>query len=152
MIYTVQRVNLIADQLRKFAEADSWIVVGQFVNLEFWLDEVKTALNAMDEHNLRFDKMYDSQKKWIESHNIHIPDNCGICQGICELGTGTRKPFLPRRSSESKLEKTESRKELIDSSYYFLLRCYQLKLLNEEELRLRCKELDTSVDLKDLDL
>ena len=151
MIYTVQRVKLIAEQLRKFSDANSWIVVGQFVNLKFWLDEVKSALMALDQHNLRFDKMYESQKDWIESHSISIPDNCPICQGICELGTGSRKPNLPKRSPETKSDKKESRIELLNSTYYFLLRCYKLKLINENNLRLYCDEIGTSIDLTDLD-
>lgn len=152
MIYTVHKVKLIAEQLRKFSDADSWIVVGQFVNLEFWLDEVKSALSSLDQHNLRFDKMYDSQKEWIESHSISIPDNCPICQGICELGTGSRKPNLPKRSPETKSDKKESRKELINSTYYFLRRCYKLKLVDEVEFRNKCDEIGTSVDINDLKL
>lgn len=151
MIYTVQRVKLIAEQLRKFSDADSWIVVGQFPNLKFWIDEVKSALKAIDEHNIRFDKMFESQKKWIESHNIEIPDYCTICQGICDLGAGTRKPNLPKKSSETKADKKESRKELINSAYYFLRRCYKLKLLSEEELKEKCNTIGTSVDIADLD-
>ena len=149
MIYSVQRVKLIAEQLRKFSDADSWIVVGQYVNLEFWLEEVKSALIAIDEHNSRFNKMYDSQKKWIESHSITVPDNCPICQGICELGSGSRKPHLPKRSPETKADKKESRQELINSTYYFLLRCYKLKLLSQKEIRSMCDELGTSIDLND---
>ena len=151
MIYTVHRVKLIAEQLRKFSDADSWIVVGQFVNLEFWLDEVKSALSALDQHNLRFDKMYESQRDWIESHSISIPDNCPICQGICELGSGSRKPNLPKRSSETKSDKKESRIELINSTYYYLRRCYKLKLLSVEELKKKCAEIGTSVDIDDLE-
>lgn len=150
MIYTVQRVRLIAEQLRRFSDADSWIVAGQFVNLEFWLDEVKSALEVMDQHNSRFEKMYNARENWIETHNIHIPDNCPICQGICELGTGSRKPRMPKRSAETKTEKKDSRIELIDSTYFFLLRCYKLKLIDEDILRHKCKEIGTSVDYDDL--
>lgn len=56
MIYTVKKANLIAKQLSKFSTADSWIVAGQFTNLEFWMEEVKAASKALDEHNLRFEK------------------------------------------------------------------------------------------------
>jgi len=150
LIYTVHRVKLIAEQLRKFSDADSWVVVGQFVNLEYWLDEVKSALNALDDHNLRFDKMYESQRKWIESHNIEIPDNCTICQGLCELGNGKKRATLPKKSPETKADKKESRKELINSAYYFLRRCYKLKLINKKEFKLNYDEIGTSVDLNDI--
>lgn len=150
MIYTVHKANLVAEQLRKFSDADSWIVVGQFPNLEFWLDEVNSALKTLDGHNKRFEIMYESQKEFIESHSIEIPDNCPICQGICELGSGKRKPNLPKRSTETKTEKKESRKELIDSTYYFLRRCYRLKLIDEIEFRNKCNKIGTSIDIIDL--
>lgn len=150
MIYTVHKSNLIAEQLRRFSDADSWIVVGQFSNLEFWLNEVKSALKTLDEHNKRFERMYESQKEFIESHSIEIPDNCPICQGICELGSGKRKPNLPKRSPETKSNKKEARKGLIDSTYYFLRRCYMLKLICESEFRNKCDEIGTSVDINDL--
>lgn len=150
MIYTVQKVKLIANQLRKFSDADSWIIVGQFANFKFWLNEVNSALRTLNEHNMRFDKMYESQKEFLESHSIEIPDNCPICQGICELGTGKRKANLPKRSAETKKDKTESRKELIDSTYFFLRRCYKLQLIDEKEFRNKCNEIGTSVDLNDL--
>ncbi len=150
MIYTVHRAKLLTEQLRKFSDADSWMVVGQFSNLEFWLHEVKSALNAIDGHNLRFDAMYESQKKWIESHNIEVPDHCPICQGICDLGEGTRKPTLPKKSSQTKSDKKTSRKELLNSAYFFLRRCYRLNLINVQELKMRCEEIGTSVDIMDL--
>jgi hypothetical protein len=150
LIYTVKRINLIAEQLNKFSDADSWIVAGQFSNLEFWLNEVKSALNGVDEHELRFKKIVEAQKEYTKSKNIHIPDNCGICGGICELGTGVRKPGLPIRRKQTKTEKKESRIELVDATYFFLLRCYKLDLLSKDELKSRCDEIGTSVDLSDL--
>jgi hypothetical protein len=150
MIYTVHKAYLLSEQMRRFSDADSWIVVGQFSNLEFWLDEVKSAIKTLDEHNMRFDKMYESQKKFIESHSVEIPDNCPICQGICELGSGKRKPNLPKRSPETKSDKKESRKELINSTYYFLRRCYRLQLIDRKEFGNRCDEIGTSVDINDL--
>jgi len=150
MIYTVQRANLIAEQLRKFSDSNSWMVVGQFTNIDFWIEEVKCAIEAIDQHNSRFDKMYDAQKEWIDSHGIQVPDNCPICQGICELGKGAKKPNLPKRSSETISDKKESRKELINSAYYFILRCYNLKLISKEEFRSKCEDIGTSIDINDL--
>ena len=94
--------------------------------------------------------MYESQKVFIESHSIEIPDNCPICKGICELGSGTRKPTLPKRSSGTKSDKKEARKELMNSTYFFLRICYKLKLIDEIELREKCEQIGTSVDLNDL--
>jgi len=150
MIYTVHKAKLISEQMRKFSDADSWIIVGQFSNLDFWLNEVKSALKAIDEHNMRFDKTYESQKIFIDSHKVEIPDNCPICQGICELGSGVSKPSLPQRSPETKSDKKVTRTELINSTYYFLRRCYNQNLLNKVGFRNKCDEIGTSVDINDL--
>lgn len=49
MIYTIQRAKLIAEQLRKFSNSNSSMVVGQFTNLNFWMAEVKSTLKAIDQ-------------------------------------------------------------------------------------------------------
>ena len=127
------------------------MVAGQFANIDFWIKEVKVALSALDEHNNRFEKMYHAQKSWIDSHNIEVPDHCSICWGICELGGGSKKPNLPKKTKHTKSEKKASRHELIDSAYFFLIRCYKIGLLEETELRQKCEEVGTSIDFVDLE-
>ena len=149
MIYTVKKAQLISEQLRKFSDSDSWMVVGQYVNIEFWINEVQTSLQAI--HNARFRRMYTAQKDWIDSHSVQIPDNCRICGGICELGNGKKKPRLPQKSPETTIEKKEVRKELVDNMYSFLRRSYKLGLLDETDFRKYCDKIGTSVDLDDID-
>lgn len=150
MIYTVERANLITEQLRKFADSYTYMVVGQFANLDFWIDETVHAIRAIDEHNVRFEKMCDAQKKWIEERKVKVPDYCSICNGICELSEQHyKKPELPKQRAKS--EKKQTKKDLVDAAYYFLIRCYKISLLNEKELKGYCNQLGTSVDLNDLD-
>jgi len=66
MIYTVEKANLITRQLNKFKDSYAFMVAGQFANIDFWMNEVESTIKAIDEHNIRFAKMYDAQEKWIE--------------------------------------------------------------------------------------
>lgn len=58
-------------------------------------------------------------------------------------------PSIPVRVSSNELQAT--RKELVDSTYFFLLRCYRMKLLNKNILETKCKEIGTSIDPSDLE-
>lgn len=94
--------------------------------------------------------MVDARKKWIDTNNILIPNNCPICHGICEFGHEFKTPKLPKKSGEINKQKKQSKSELLDSAYFFLLRCFELGIISEEELKIRCREIGTSVDLNDL--
>jgi len=146
MIYTIEKANLIANQLKKFTTGYTHHVVGHYANLNFWLNEVVEALNAIDEHKDRFDGIYAAQKKWTEDHGTVVYDYCPVCQGKCEFSDG--KPILPKR--KHRIEKVNSRKELVNAAYYFLTRCYRIGLLSQEELKSKCDLIGTSIDLNDL--
>ncbi len=149
MIYTIERAKLITEQLRKFVDSYAYMVAGQFANIDFWIDETLNSISAIDQHNVRFEKMCEAQKEWIEEKNVRVPDYCYICNGICELSEQHyKKPELPKQRAKN--EKKEARKELVNSAYYFLVRCFKIGLLNEEELKGYCNQIGTSVDLDDL--
>ncbi len=149
MIYTVEKANLITIQLNKFKDSYAFIVAGQFANIDFWINEVESTIKAIDEHNIRFGKMYNAQEKWIEEKNVKIPDYCYICNGICELSDEHyKKPELPKQRAKN--DKNDSRKELINATYYFLVRCLKLELLNKKLFQEYCNRIGTSFDPNDL--
>jgi hypothetical protein len=149
MIYTIEKANLITKQLKKFKDSYAYMVAGQFVNIEFWINEVENAIVAIDEHNIRFAKMYEAQERWIDEKNVRIPDYCYICNGICELSTEHyKKPELPKQRAKN--DKNDSRKDLINATYYFLVRCVKLELLNEKQFKEYCNRIGTSIDINDL--
>ena len=151
MIYTIEKAILITEQLRKFTDSYAFMLAGQCANIDFWIDEVVSAKKSLDEHNSRFNKMYEAQKEWIEHKNVKVPDYCYICNGICELSHQPyKKPELPKNRATS--EKNDSRRELIDTAYYFLVRCFNTGLLNEEQVRTLCDKIGTSIDPNDLKL
>ena len=148
-MYTLERASLISEQLRKFTDSYAFMLSGQFANIDFWLDEVQSALKAIDGHKNRFDKMYNGQKKWIEDHSTRIPNYCAICNGICEFSDPHGEvPDLPQKKWKS--EKVEIRKELVNTTYFFLARCYRIGLLDDDEIKKRCDAIGTSIDPNDL--
>lgn len=149
MIYTEHRANLIAEQLRKFSDSYDYMLAGQFANIDFWMGEVIDALKIIDEHKYRFEQMYEAQKSWIEEHQTRVPNYCPYCGGPCELDDQHDKiPELPRNRYKS--EKKKSRKELVNSAYKFLIRCYKIGLLDMEELEDLGEKIGISIDPYDL--
>jgi len=96
MIYTIEKANLITEQLRKFTVGYTHHVVGQFANIEFWINEVIEAIKTIDEHKNRFNNIYNAQKKWTEEHGTIVYDYCPMCKGRCEFSDG--KPILPKKN------------------------------------------------------
>lgn len=147
MIYTIEKANLISEQLRRFTSGYAHHIAGQFANIDFWFDEVKASIKTIDEYNDRFNKIREEQKKWVEAHGTVVFEFCPYCGGKCEFANG--KPSPPVRISSNELK--EARKELIDSAYFFLIRCYRIGLLDENLLEIKCKEIGTSVESSDLE-
>ncbi len=148
MIYTIEKANLVAEQLRKLTSGFAHHVAGQFANIDFWLHEVQASIKTIDEYNKRFNNIREGQKNWVDAHGTIVYDYCQICGGKCELGNGKPPPPLVRVASN---DLKEARKELVDSTYFFLLRCYRMSLLNKKMLETKCEEIGTSIDLSDLE-
>ena len=147
MIYTIEKANLISEQLRRFTSGYAHHVAGQFANIDFWIHEVQEAIKTIEEYNKRFNNIRDEQKRWIESHQTVTYDYCPLCGGKCELSNGHPSP--PERISSNELKTAQ--KELVDSTYFFLLRCYRMRLLNKNDLEAKCKEIGSGVDPLDLE-
>lgn len=146
MIYTIEKAKMITEQLKRFTTGYAHHVVGQFSNIDFWLKEVREAQETIDKYNVRFKNIKNTQEYWIENHGTEVYDYCPYCQGKCELSNGNPSP--PKRVSSSDL--SETRRELVYSAYFFLTRCFRMKLLDKEELKQKCDLIGTSIDPNDL--
>jgi|GEM_PF-1505932 len=145
MVYTLEKAQLIKEQIRRFTTSYSQHLSGQFTNFEFWLPEIESALEALSKYNHRFNCMRDAQKLWIEEHGTVIHEYCPICMGKCELSDRVPRPVrVP--SSEIKT----MHRELTNTAYEFFLRCYRDRLLDEEKLREACERIGTGIDPADL--
>jgi hypothetical protein len=146
MVYSIEKATLISEQLRKFKDCFAHQLAGHYANSDFWINEVKAALLALDEYNKRFKVLHDGQSTWIENHGEPIHDYCPICKGKCEFSNGI--PSLPTRVESSLLK--ETRKDLVNAAYYFLVRCYNAKLMDREALEQHCSAVGTSIDPADI--
>lgn len=146
-MYTIEKANLISDQLKRFTTGYAHHVAGQFANIDFWLHEVQESIKTIDEYNKRFNNIRDEQKKWVKSHGTVVYDFCPYCGGKCELSDG--RPSPPVRYASAELNAT--RKALVDSTYLFLLRCYRMRLLTKNNLETKCNEIGASIDPSDLE-
>lgn len=146
MAYSVDQAEALAKQFDKFTT--SWLhhLVGQFANLDFWLDEASHALKVLDDYPRRFVLMRDAQGEWVKAHATVAPEFCPFCHGACEFGRETPRP--PTRIASQDLD--AARRRVKDSTYQLLLRCHRAGLLDEAVLRAACARVGTSVDLADL--
>ncbi len=148
MTYMIQQADNVASQLERFTTAYAHHVVGQFANLDFWLGEVNHARRAIDDYEVRFNRMVNHQQEWIDSHDTKVGSFCPQCGGACELEEKLKRPAPPSRFPSSERDQAQSR--LKDAAYHFLLRCFRMKLLDEAALRKACDGIGTGVDPTDL--
>ena len=147
MAYSIDRADLIADQLQRLVHWQVHQLAGQIANLDFWLDEAAAALGALDDYPRRFRLLRDAQAAWVDGHGTIVSGYCPHCGGACELGP--RKPDAPRRLSSDEVD--SACKHLRRSARNLLLRCYRARLIDEPVLRAACDRLGINVEPEDLD-
>jgi hypothetical protein len=146
MIYTIEKANLIIEQLTKFKSMPTYKLSGHIANFEFWEAEVKSALKAIEEHYKRFKTMSNAQLNYIENHGEPIHEFCTVCNGVCEFSTG--KPSLPKRIVNSELKEVKT--ELLNTYYFLLVRSFNSKIIDIKQLEKHCNEVEISFDETDL--
>lgn len=104
-MYTIEKADLISEQLRRFTTGSARYVTGHYANIDFWLKEVLDALKAIDEHKVRFEQMIDAQKLWVDNHDSVVYNFCRICGGKCEFDDGLL--ILPKWKSIKELEEAQ---------------------------------------------
>lgn len=72
MAFMIDQADNVSTQLEKFRHAYAFIVVGQWANLDFWLGEATHALAAIEGYKVRFERMTQAQKDWIEQHDTKV--------------------------------------------------------------------------------
>ena len=95
MVYSIDRANMLATQLEKFTTSYAHHLVGQYANIEFWLDEANCALGVIDNYNKRFSRMRDAQREWVRAHKTVVSSFCPICLGKCEFDPRAPEPPFP---------------------------------------------------------
>jgi hypothetical protein len=148
MPYTLELAALVANQLERIATYQEHQLVGQVVNLEFWIHEALHAIHVIEDYPDRFVRLHDAQTRWVDAHGTMVFNvDCAHCGGRCVLPPEPPPP--PRRISNSDLSR--ARRSVTDGAYHLLRRLYRAGWIDEARLRAACDQLGTSVDLADLD-
>lgn len=145
MAYTIERAELLAEQLERFAHSNLHQLAGQLANLDFWLAEAEHALSMIDDYPKRFRRLRDSQVAWVKAHGTKVSDYCPICGGGCEFGPQT--PVPPKRIPSEQMG--AARDKVRRSVFRLLLRCYRSSLLDEVAVREKCERLGVNVERED---
>ena len=148
-MYTIEQAERVASELERFTTGYAHHVAGHFANLEFWLSEAAHALEVLRDYPSRFKTLCEAQAEWVEAHDTQVYEGgyCRICGGVCEFDE-KRTPLRPTRAPSS--ERDAATRRLKDAVYFFVLRCYRMRLLDEAGVRAACDRVSTSVDPGDL--
>jgi hypothetical protein len=148
-MYMMEQADRIALQLERFTTGYDHHVVGQYANLDFWLGEVVHALEVLEAYPRRFAAMSDAQAAWIEEHQTTVGEYCPHCGGACRYTDQRQRPTPPARVASA--ERLEAQRRLRNATYFFLLRCYRLGLMDRARLEERCEQVNTSLDPTDIE-
>ncbi len=142
MSYSSDIAKILADQLTKLVTLNRYQLAGHVISLDFWMGEVEHCLDVIDGYPARFGRMRDAQAEYVTRH------------GTVEFDLG--EPFDPyegQRSSPPSPPKqvphavlVEARHQLVEAARRFLLRCYHERLIDETELRERCKVIGSGLE------
>ncbi len=102
------------DQLSRLATLRPYQLAGQAANLDFWLAQVRHALEAIDGYAVRFVRMEGGQERYIALHDAKVSH-------IGPTGIEERNPPSPRRIPERDLR--QARRSLVEAATRFLDRC-----------------------------
>jgi hypothetical protein len=124
--------ELVANQLSRFVTLNPHQLAGQVANLDFWLSQVRHALEVMDGYGVRFVRMDAAQKQYVATHETTLSE-------IGPAGVTARRPPPPRRIPDRELQK--ARRALVDATCRFLERCRYDGLITESQLSAELKRL-----------
>lgn len=143
MAYSADIAELLTRQLAKFATSNRHQLAGQATNLDFWMAEARHCQEVIDEYPARFERLKAAQKKYIDEHQTIEFDTTNPWPE-----ESTVPAPAPRPVPDAELK--DSRRELRDALYRYLIRCHNDNLIDESRLRQCCGELDISVDSNDV--
>ena len=137
MAFSSDIAKLVADQIARFVTLNRHQLAGQVANLEFWLAEVRHALDVIDGYGVRFVRMEGAQEKYVAAH-----DTKEFTPGD-EFSRPT-KAAPPRRVPDRELNK--ARKLLVESVARFLSRCRKDGFISEARVAAACESVGIALD------
>jgi hypothetical protein len=132
MSFSTDLAALVANQLSRFVTLNPHQLAGQVGNLDFWLDQVRHALAAIDGYGVRFVRMEGAQARYVAAH--------GTTESSLDHDHPVeRKVSPPHRIPDRELQK--ARRTLTEATTQFLERCQADGLISESEMTSALKHL-----------
>lgn len=125
MSFSTDIAGLVAKQLARFVTLNRHQLAGQVANLDFWLDQVRNALAAVDGYGVRFVRMTGAQEQYTAAH-----ETIEFAPEANYYTDGRAQP--PRRVPERELQK--ARRALVEAATAFLRRCRDDDLISDAQL------------------
>jgi crotonobetainyl-CoA:carnitine CoA-transferase CaiB-like acyl-CoA transferase len=125
MSFSTDMAELVANQLSRFVTLNRHQLAGQVANLDFWLAQVRHALEVIDGYSARFVRMDAAQEHYVATHRTTTSE-------VGPTGPRERTPPPPRRIPDRELQK--ARRALVEAARRFLERCRQDGLISESQL------------------
>jgi hypothetical protein len=143
MAYSSEIARVLTEQLARLTTLNRHQLAGQVANLDFWLSEIRHHLEVISGYGARFERLKAAQKKHtIEHRVVEIP------LGPADSWFGTPMAQLPKRVPDTELN--DARTALTETTYRFLIRCWNEGLIEEPDVRKACDSLGIGVDSSDL--
>jgi hypothetical protein len=139
--YSTDITTLLTGQLAKFTTLNRHQLVGHVANLEFWVAEVRHCLDVIDGYAARFKRLKSAVVRHLSEHSTTEFD----LDEPVEINWPAEPPH---RVPGSDLK--EARRDLCESAYRFLVRCFNEGLIEEATLRKACDGLGVGVEARDL--
>lgn len=148
MQYSIERANLLTEQLRQLSSRHPFQLAGHHANLDFWLAEAYDAIRALNGYNARFRKLRDAQVSWVRTNQVRVLSYCPICKGACEFGSQTPPAPIRTPSEDIDTAKLALRKAVVK----LLVRFHHIGLITETEVRSGAAQIDAPFDREDFEL
>jgi hypothetical protein len=135
MAYSLEIADAVSRTIGKFVTLNNHQLAGHLANLEFWTRQIENALDAVDGYAKRQRTLEQAQKQYIKTHETRqfsIDENEARRKYENEFGPIRAVPDRSRIDAETLATK---RRNIVDSFYRFILRCFKERLLTKEEAR-----------------
>jgi hypothetical protein len=121
MAFSTDLAELVATQLTRFVTLNPHQLAGQVANLDFWLAQVRNALDTIDGYGVRFIQMDAAQEQYVTIYNTTV-------SVVTPTDPEERRPAPPRRIPDRELQM--ARRALVAATRQFLERCHVEALIS----------------------
>ena len=140
MSFSSDVANLVANQLSRFVTLNRYQLAGQVGNLDFWVAQVRNALEVVDGYGVRFVRLSSAQEQYVATHDTKR----FTLDAELRVSGAISTPLAPKRVPDRELQK--SRRSLIEAVSRFLVRCRREELISDAEISTACMSLGIDVE------